>query len=209
MLVLPVAAQFALAAGEQRIERHRSPGRVPRHVRADFRDHARRFVPHHQGRNPPAGRAVETMHVAAANAARAHAHQHVFRPDRGPLERGELQLVFGSTSACIALSLPAASAVGTLESFALRRQRNPQTYMSAVMNSVLPSSPNATFDVACACLQRAQVLPFRREHQHAAGPSGKKIALLVDFHAIGCTLARLRQLRPIEEHFALADRAIV
>ena len=61
----------------------RSPGREALDLRADRLDHARGLVAHHQRRDAAAARAVVAVHVAAADAAGAHAHQHV-AADRAP-----------------------------------------------------------------------------------------------------------------------------
>ena len=48
-----------------------------RDVRANFRNNTGRLMPHHQRRNSSTGRAVQAVDIATANAACAHADQHV------------------------------------------------------------------------------------------------------------------------------------
>ena len=88
---------------------------------ADLLDDARRLVAHHERRNAAAARAVVAMDVAAADAARAHAHQDVIRMNLRHRHVRDRQLAVFSQQQRLQKPRP----------FAFRRTRI--RYMSAVM----------------------------------------------------------------------------
>ena len=86
------AAVRAVAAIDRGIEGDPLADREIAHGIAARRDRTGRFVPHDDGRDAPARRAVEPVHVAAANAARGDAHQDLVGRGRRRGQVGDLEV---------------------------------------------------------------------------------------------------------------------
>ena len=74
------------------VEGHAAADRQVVHAWADRFDGAGSLVPHDERRNPPTGRASEPVHVAAANAAGGHPHQHLTRGWSGRFDVDDREL---------------------------------------------------------------------------------------------------------------------
>ena len=71
------AAIDTLPAINRRIEGDPVARLVAGDARAHGRNHAGCFMSHHQWRNAPSRRSIVPMHIAPADSARRHAHQHL------------------------------------------------------------------------------------------------------------------------------------
>ncbi len=68
----PLPTGFTVTTGNHRVKRHAVADLKSFDVRTDFGDHPGRFMAHDQGRNSAATTAVESVNVAAADAAGLH-----------------------------------------------------------------------------------------------------------------------------------------
>ena len=82
-LTSPRRQNSHLRAIYRRIEGDAVARRNGTYLRAHRRYDARGLVPHDDRRNPPAGRAVVAVNIAAADAARRHLDQYIVRPACG------------------------------------------------------------------------------------------------------------------------------
>lgn len=97
---LATLAEPAFAAINRRVEGNAVAFTPTGDTAAHFRNDAGGFVAHDDRRNPPAGTSVHSMHVAAADAAGAHANQNFIgrQSRRRKILNGEAAIFFEDES---------------------------------------------------------------------------------------------------------------